>query len=89
LLRNGADVNAQGGRHGNALRAASIGGHESVVRLLLDKGADIKAQTELCGDDLHAAILEGHEAVVELLLEKGDSDQGEDWERSDDDSWEI
>ena len=30
--------------HGNALQAASRGGHEAVVRLLLDKGADVNAQ---------------------------------------------
>jgi len=39
LLDKGADVNAQGGYYGNALQAASLGGHEAVVRLLVDKGA--------------------------------------------------
>ena len=39
LLDKGADVNAQGGEYGNALQAASAGGHEAVVRLLVDKGA--------------------------------------------------
>jgi hypothetical protein len=34
-----ADVNAQGGFYGNALQAASHGGHEKVVELLLGKGA--------------------------------------------------
>lgn len=36
-------VNAQGGRYGNALQAASRGGHEKVVQTLLDIGADINA----------------------------------------------
>ncbi|KAF2729268.1 HET-domain-containing protein, partial [Polyplosphaeria fusca] len=36
LLDKGADVNAQGGRYGNALQAASSGGHEAVVKVLLD-----------------------------------------------------
>jgi hypothetical protein len=37
-LEKGADVNAQGGHYGNALQAASDGGHDSVVTLLLEKG---------------------------------------------------
>jgi hypothetical protein len=35
LLGRGADVNAQGGERGNALQAASVGGREKVVELLL------------------------------------------------------
>jgi ankyrin repeat protein len=38
LLDKDAEVNAQGGPYGNALQAASSGGHEAVVKLLLDKG---------------------------------------------------
>jgi len=34
LLEKGADVNAQGGRYGNILQAASAQGHEAVVKLL-------------------------------------------------------
>jgi hypothetical protein len=37
LLDKGADVNAQGGYYGNALQAASEGGLEAAVKLLLDK----------------------------------------------------
>ncbi|EAQ93238.1 hypothetical protein CHGG_01473 [Chaetomium globosum CBS 148.51] len=44
LISKGADVNAQGGEYGNALQAASSGGHQEIVKLLLDKGADVNAQ---------------------------------------------
>jgi ankyrin repeat protein len=44
LLDKGAEVNAQGGRYGNALQAASARGREAVVKLLLDKGSEVKAQ---------------------------------------------
>jgi ankyrin repeat domain-containing protein 50 len=35
----GADVNAEGGEYGNALAAASVGGHERVVQMLICAGA--------------------------------------------------
>jgi ankyrin repeat protein len=41
LLENGADVNAQGGKHGTALQAASDRGHQAMVELLLENGANI------------------------------------------------
>ncbi|KAK2122365.1 hypothetical protein NOF04DRAFT_1338029 [Fusarium oxysporum II5] len=37
LLERGADVNAQGGKCGTALQAASSGGHETIVQLLLER----------------------------------------------------
>jgi len=39
LIEDGADVNVQGGRYGNVLQAASYGGHEAIVKLLMEKGA--------------------------------------------------
>jgi tagatose-1,6-bisphosphate aldolase len=39
LLAAGADVNAQGGLCGNALRAASINGNKKVAQMLRDAGA--------------------------------------------------
>jgi hypothetical protein len=39
LLDKGADVNAQGGKYGNALQAASVGGHTGVMQLLQAAGA--------------------------------------------------
>jgi hypothetical protein len=39
LLEKGADVDAQGVAYGNALKAASVQGHETIVVLLLEKRA--------------------------------------------------
>ncbi|KAK4170565.1 hypothetical protein QBC36DRAFT_341629, partial [Triangularia setosa] len=55
LLEKGAEVNAQGGEYGNALQAASAGGHQDIVKLLLDKGADVNAQGGEYGNALQAA----------------------------------
>ena len=41
LLEKGAEVNAQGGEYGDALQAASLGGYEKVIEMLLEKGAGI------------------------------------------------
>jgi ankyrin repeat protein len=71
LLEDGADANAQGGEYGNALQAASAGGHEKVVQQLLDKGADVNAQGGPHGNALQAASAGGHEKVVQRLLDKG------------------
>ncbi|KAF1939184.1 hypothetical protein EJ02DRAFT_504930 [Clathrospora elynae] len=68
LLEKNADVNAEGGYYGNALQAASEGGHEQVVKLLLEKNADVNGG--YYGNALQAASEEGHEQVVKLLLEK-------------------
>ncbi|KAJ7503922.1 hypothetical protein B0H11DRAFT_2222008 [Mycena galericulata] len=71
LLEKGADVNAQGGDYGNALQAASSGGHTEIVRALLEKGADVNAQGEYYGNALQAASLGGHTETARALLEKG------------------
>ncbi|SLM37986.1 P-loop containing nucleoside triphosphate hydrolase [Lasallia pustulata] len=68
VLKNEADVNAQGGYCGNALQAASQEGHESVVQLLLKNGADVNAQGGWFGNALQAASRGGHDSVVQLLL---------------------
>jgi ankyrin repeat protein len=46
-------------------------GHESLVRLLIEKNADINAQDELYGTALQTASKAGHESLVRLLIEKG------------------
>ncbi|RYN60627.1 hypothetical protein AA0117_g13049 [Alternaria alternata] len=71
LLDKDADVNAQGGEYGNALQAASEGGHEQIVKMLLDKGAEVNAQGGDYGNALQAASARGHEQVVKTLLNAG------------------
>jgi Ankyrin repeats (many copies) len=71
LLEKGADVNAQGGGgfYGNALQAASYGGHDQVVQRLLEAGADVNAQGGggFYGNALQAASYGGHDQVVQRL----------------------
>lgn len=71
LICKGADVNAQGSKHGNALQAASEGGYQEIVKLLLDKGADVHAQSGQYGNALYSASEGGYEEIVKLLLDKG------------------
>ena len=71
LLRNGADVNAQGGLFDGALQAASYAGNEKLVKLLLENGADVNAYDELFGSALQRASSRGYKEVVELLLRNG------------------
>lgn len=71
LIAKRADINAQGGRYGNALCAASLDGHREIVTLLLEKGADVNAQSGSYGNALCVASLEGHQEIATLLLEKG------------------
>jgi ankyrin repeat protein len=56
---------------GNAIQAASIEGHEQIVKLLLNQGADVNAQGGLFGNALQAALEGGHEQIVKLLLNRG------------------
>ncbi|KAI9892747.1 MAG: hypothetical protein M1814_001167 [Vezdaea aestivalis] len=53
------------------LTAASVFGHELIVRLLLEKGADIEAKDNSGKTALYWAARNGHETVVRLLLEEG------------------
>ena len=71
FLNERADVNAQGGEYGNALQAASKGGHDQVVQMLLAEGADVNAQGGVYGNALQAASGGGHDQVVQMLLAKG------------------
>lgn len=59
LRATSQDLNAQGGRYGNALQAASYRGHDKIVQILLDKGANINAQGGEHGSALQAASYRG------------------------------
>ena len=48
LLKNGADIDTQGGYYGDSLQAASIQGYSEIVQLLLENGAHIQ-RSELVG----------------------------------------
>ena len=73
LLDHGADINAQGGKYGNALQAAASRGDEARVRLLLDRGADCNVQPWLSDRSslLHIAIFSMNTFVLEELLANG------------------
>jgi ankyrin repeat protein len=71
LLNKGADVNAHGGHYGNALQAASVDGHNQVVKMLLDKGANANVHGGKYSNALQAASLRGHGQVVKMLLDRG------------------
>ena len=66
-----ADVSFQGGEYDNALQAASFGGHENIVKLLVQEGADVNAQGGHYGSALQAASERGHENIVKLLVQEG------------------
>lgn len=68
LIVKGADV--------NALQAASFGGYQEIVKLLLNNGADVNAQGGEYGNALYAASDGGHQEIVKLLLENGANAQG-------------
>ena len=70
LLETGVDVNAQGGRYGNALRAASFHGG-AVVRLLLKTGADVNEQGGKYGNALQTASLDHGKNLVRRQSKDG------------------
>jgi ankyrin repeat protein len=69
LLDQGAEVNKQGGRYGNALHAASLRGHKHIVQTLIEAGAEVDAQNGDYDNALQAASSEGHELIVKMLLD--------------------
>ena len=74
LLETGkVDVDSKDNQGHTPLSWASRrwGGHEAVVKLLLEKGADVHLRAEYRQTPLSLAAEQGHEAVAKLLLEKG------------------
>ncbi|KAJ6563412.1 ankyrin repeat-containing domain protein [Mycena vulgaris] len=65
------DTAAQGEFMGIPLQAASVAGHESVARLLIEKAADVNAFRGSQGTALQAASLHGYESVAQLLIANG------------------
>ncbi|ETS86578.1 hypothetical protein PFICI_00406 [Pestalotiopsis fici W106-1] len=65
------DVNLEGGWYGNALQAASYGGHKETVDILLQRGADISAPGGYYGHALQAAAHGGHREIIDVLLKQG------------------
>jgi ankyrin repeat protein len=55
----------------NVFFTASAGGHQVVVKLLLDIGIEVDAQDGYYGNALQAASAGGHKVVVKLLLDEG------------------
>ncbi|KAJ9484874.1 hypothetical protein VN97_g8488, partial [Penicillium thymicola] len=69
LLDEGVDLGKKG--DGGALQAASLGGYESVVEILLGAGADVNAQGGYYGNALQAAAWRGSPETVQILLGAG------------------
>lgn len=63
------DVRDDEGR--TALTGAAAGGHESIVRLLLNHGADVSARDSHGRTPLHWAATENRVGVVDVLLSSG------------------
>lgn len=75
FLNEGADVNAQCGELGHALRMASLEGHDETVGMLLRRGADINLKGGIYRENaLEAASGRGHDQVVRVLLDSGATD---------------
>lgn len=73
LLRFGADPNlrANSATATTPVYDASLKGHASVVRLLLDAGAKVNIACGKNGSAVNAAARNGHAAIVRMLLEAG------------------
>ncbi|OCL04525.1 hypothetical protein AOQ84DRAFT_267357, partial [Glonium stellatum] len=66
------DPNAQGGKYGNALQAASRWGNIEAVKILLKAGANANAPSQdKYLNALDAALKEKRKEIAELLLQAG------------------
>lgn len=73
LLDKGADVNAEGGKYGNALQAAAANGHKETVKKLLSQNASPKIESRAIDGSslLHAAVASGNREILTALLDAG------------------
>ncbi|KER00026.1 hypothetical protein AUEXF2481DRAFT_25893 [Aureobasidium subglaciale EXF-2481] len=62
LLNKGVDSNSEGGKYGNALEAASRGGHETILQILLNWRFD-----QLAEDEMSNAFTESHDSGYSSL----------------------
>ena len=72
LLDQGADINAPGGKFGNALCTAIYNNYDKMMKMmqiLLDKGADINTHSNY-SSVLLAASSENNDKVMKMLLDK-------------------
>lgn len=53
------------------MHCACKGGHEEIVKLLIEKGAETDESNEFFHTTLQVAVKGGNERVVELLLDNG------------------
>lgn len=70
------DADTKGRHYSIALHKAAVGGHETVVQLLLDRGVEIDQEGKPERNPLYAAAVRGHETVVHLLLKRGATIRG-------------
>ncbi|PMD29632.1 ankyrin, partial [Hyaloscypha variabilis F] len=57
----------------NSLHLAAIGGHTSLVKLLIDYGANVNSLSKSGDTPLFHAIASGNHEMVQLLLKEGPS----------------
>ena len=71
-FNNQSSVIGRGGKnYGTVLHAASAGGHQGIVQMVLEKGTNVNAQGGEYGNALQAASMGGDKEVVQILLDKG------------------
>ena len=69
LLEHGAEIDAQGGKYGNALQAAALKAGKDFVQRLLDLHAEVNKASGKYGTALQAAAFSSDAETVALLLE--------------------
>ncbi|CAG9952097.1 unnamed protein product [Clonostachys rosea f. rosea IK726] len=70
LIQKDANVNIQDGRYGNALQAASAGGHLEIAQMLIRMTLISMPKVESYGNALQAALARGHLEIAQMLIQK-------------------